>query len=128
MGEAPLTHGAQIANQTGFAFTATQSKFTHAAGNVIVTTSFISPIEVCAYNRIKDGCVKLRVSAQPSNLVLQSLPAAYVAVTTQSTDGTRHRIQVYSDISAGRFLNYVDPLHLIQQESMHQNGSAATMD
>ncbi|KAF8508112.1 hypothetical protein JB92DRAFT_3121204 [Gautieria morchelliformis] len=81
LGQPPLTHGAQLANQTGFSFSATQSKFVHTAGNVMVTTNFISPIE-------------------PTNLVLQSLPATYLTISTQSTDGRQHRIQVYSDISA----------------------------
>jgi Domain of unknown function (DUF5127) len=39
--------------------------------------------------------------SQPTNLVLQSLPAVYLAISTQSTDGLPHSIQVYSDISGG---------------------------
>ncbi|KAF8493583.1 hypothetical protein JB92DRAFT_3084946 [Gautieria morchelliformis] len=73
--------GPQAANQTAFSFSATQSKFVHTAGTVMFTTTFISPIE-------------------PTNLVLQSLPAVYLAITAQSTDGNPHSVQVYSDITA----------------------------
>ncbi|KAF8585583.1 DUF1793-domain-containing protein [Ramaria rubella] len=90
LGDAPLASGALVANQTGFSFSATQSKFTHTAGNVMVTTTFISPIE-------------------PTNLVLQSLPAAYLSVSTQSMDGSPHSIQVYSDIS-GEWISGEDSL------------------
>ena len=39
-------------------------------------------------------------SAQPTDLVKQSIPFAYMAVSAVSTDGASHSVQVYSDISA----------------------------
>lgn len=49
MGEQALHDGAQVANQVDFSFTATQTKFTHSAGVMNITTTFISPIEVISY-------------------------------------------------------------------------------
>lgn len=37
---------------------------------------------------------------QPTDLVKQSTPLAYLAVSAASTDGNSHSVQVYSDISA----------------------------
>lgn len=37
---------------------------------------------------------------QPTDLVKQSLPFSYLAVSAASTDGGSHAVQVYSDISA----------------------------
>lgn len=37
---------------------------------------------------------------QATDLVKQSIPFAYMAVSASSTDGATHSVQVYSDISA----------------------------
>ena len=37
---------------------------------------------------------------QPDDLVMQSLPLSYVAISAASTDGNAHSVQVYADISA----------------------------
>lgn len=37
---------------------------------------------------------------QPTDLVKQSIPFAYMAISAASTDGASHSVQVYSDISA----------------------------
>ncbi|KAJ6539482.1 DUF1793-domain-containing protein [Mycena capillaripes] len=62
-------------------FTSTQSIFVLSAGPVDVTVTFLSPVE-------------------PNDLVKQSIPFAYMAVSAASTDGLSHSVQVYSDISA----------------------------
>ncbi|KAI5899416.1 DUF1793-domain-containing protein [Schizophyllum commune H4-8] len=49
-------------------------------GSVNLTINFLSPIE-------------------PDDLVRQSTPFSYMAVTAASTDGAPHSVQVYSDIS-----------------------------
>ena len=51
--------------------------------------------------------------AQPTNLVLQSLPAIYLAISTQAMDGNQHHIQVYSDISAGTLSNSISIAHIL---------------
>lgn len=45
------------------------------------------------------------VSAQPSDLVLQSFPFSYAYVDIKSLDGNPHSVQLYTDITGGiRFL------------------------
>lgn len=62
-------------------FTSTQSNFILSAGPIDITVNFLSPIE-------------------PNDLVKQSIPFSYMAVSAASTDGKAHSVQVYSDISA----------------------------
>ncbi|CCM06728.1 uncharacterized protein FIBRA_09022 [Fibroporia radiculosa] len=66
----------------GMEITSTQSIFTMTAGPVELTVRFLSPVE-------------------PSDLVNQSLPFSYFAVSAQSVDDKSHEVQVYSDISGG---------------------------
>ena len=40
------------------------------------------------------------VSAQPTDLVKQSLPFSYLSVTATPNDGGSHTVQIYTDISA----------------------------
>ncbi|CCM03143.1 uncharacterized protein FIBRA_05265 [Fibroporia radiculosa] len=72
---------AQKAVQTSSVFTSTQSIFTLTAGPVDLTATFLSPVE-------------------PSNLLNQSLPFSYLALTATPNDGASHSVQVYTDISA----------------------------
>ncbi|KAJ6539470.1 hypothetical protein B0H19DRAFT_1213411 [Mycena capillaripes] len=69
------------ATQKSSKFTSTQSIFVLSAGPVDLTVTFLSPVE-------------------PTDLVKQSIPFAYMAVSAASTDGKSHSVQVYSDISA----------------------------
>ncbi|KAJ3568603.1 hypothetical protein NP233_g5597 [Leucocoprinus birnbaumii] len=80
---APAVSGASFtkAVQKSSKFTATQSIFVLSAGPVDLTVTFLSPVE-------------------PTDLVRQSIPFAYMAVSAVSTDGGTHSVQVYSDISA----------------------------
>lgn len=73
---------------TTLKFTATQSTFVLTAGPVDVTVIFLSPVE-------------------PDDLVKQSLPFAYMAVTAAPNDGKSHAVQLYSDIS-GEWLGAQD--------------------
>ncbi|KAL1665396.1 hypothetical protein GGF50DRAFT_126410 [Schizophyllum commune] len=79
---APSVPGASFSNavQTSSKYTSTQTTFTMTAGSVDLTISFLSPIE-------------------PDDLVRQSTPFSYMAVTAASNDGMSHSVQVYSDIS-----------------------------
>ncbi|KAJ3971497.1 hypothetical protein EV361DRAFT_799932 [Lentinula raphanica] len=80
---APAVSGATFsqATQQSFSFTSTQSTFVLSAGPIDVTVKFLSPVE-------------------PTDLVKQSIPFSYMAVSAASTDGATHSVQVYSDISA----------------------------
>ncbi|PPR07202.1 hypothetical protein CVT26_012635 [Gymnopilus dilepis] len=80
---APSVPGANFAKavQKSSTFTSTQSIFVLSAGPVDVTVTFLSPVE-------------------PTDLVKQSIPFAYMAVSAKSTDGAAHSVQIYSDISA----------------------------
>ncbi|TFK43420.1 DUF1793-domain-containing protein [Crucibulum laeve] len=80
---APNVPGAAFtkATQKSSQFTSTQSIFVLSAGPIDLTITFISPVE-------------------PTDLVKQSTPFAYMAVSAASTDGSPHSVQVYSDISA----------------------------
>jgi len=51
------------------------------AGPVTLTANFLSPIE-------------------PNDLLRQSLPFSYMAISVESNDGGSHSVQIYSDISA----------------------------
>ncbi|KAG8887675.1 hypothetical protein FRB98_009184 [Tulasnella sp. 332] len=78
---APGNTGTVQAVQKSVAFTSTQSTFVMTAGGIDLTVNFLSPVE-------------------PTNLVLQSLPFSYMALTAKANDGKSHSVQVYSDISA----------------------------
>ncbi|KAI0774201.1 DUF1793-domain-containing protein [Fomes fomentarius] len=78
---APTVAGADKAIQKSFKFTSTQSTFVLTAGPVDLTVNFLSPVE-------------------PSDLVNQSLPFSYYAVSVASNDDQAHSVQVYTDISA----------------------------
>ncbi|KAF8165232.1 DUF1793-domain-containing protein [Crassisporium funariophilum] len=80
---APNVPGATFAKaaQKSSLFTSTQSVFVLSAGPVDLTVTFLSPVE-------------------PTDLVKQSIPFSYMAVSAASTDGVAHSVQVYSDISA----------------------------
>ncbi|KIP02118.1 hypothetical protein PHLGIDRAFT_112413 [Phlebiopsis gigantea 11061_1 CR5-6] len=67
--------------QKSLTFTSTQSTFVMTSGPVDLTVNFLSPVE-------------------PTDLVKQSLPFSYMAITAKSNDGQSHDVQVYSDISA----------------------------
>ncbi|KAF4619311.1 hypothetical protein D9613_005332 [Agrocybe pediades] len=79
----PNVPGATFAQavQKSSKFTSTQSIFVLSAGPVDLTITFLSPVE-------------------PTDLVKQSIPFSYMAVSAASTDGASHSVQVYSDISA----------------------------
>ncbi|KAJ7228524.1 hypothetical protein GGX14DRAFT_554614 [Mycena pura] len=62
-------------------FTSTQSIFVLSAGPVDLTVTVLSPVE-------------------PTDLVKQSIPFSYMAVSAAATDHKAHSVQVYSDISA----------------------------
>ncbi|KAH8105922.1 DUF1793-domain-containing protein [Cristinia sonorae] len=78
---APNVAGAQKASQKSFQFTSTQSVFVMTAGPVDLTVTFLSPVE-------------------PTDLVKQSLPLSYLALSAAPNDGKSHSVQLYSDISA----------------------------
>ncbi|TFK82313.1 DUF1793-domain-containing protein [Polyporus arcularius HHB13444] len=69
------------ATQKSLQFTSTQSVFVMTAGPVDITITFLSPIE-------------------PTDLVNQSLPLSYYAISAAANDGKSHSVQVYADISA----------------------------
>lgn len=77
---APTVSGATLATQQSLTVTATSSIFVLTAGPVTVTATFFSPIE-------------------PTDFTRGSLPFSYLSVSTKSTDGAAHLIQVYADIS-----------------------------
>ena len=55
-------------------------------GQVQMIISFLSPVT-------------------PDDYVRQSLPMSYMQVSVISIDGREHSVQLYSDISAGEFVN-----------------------
>lgn len=71
------------------------------AGPVDLTVTFLSPIEVGSYlmTTSKSNAVPLTPPWQPSNLVNQSFPFSYYAISAASNDGQPHKVQVYADIS-----------------------------
>jgi hypothetical protein len=73
----------QVVNQTSFEYTATRSTFVFDAGPVTLNVTFLSPVS-------------------PTDKLRQSFPITYVEVNVQSSDGSKHDVQIYTDVSAGR--------------------------
>ena len=80
----PGADGVNLANQTSYTYTSTNSVFCLDAGPVTVNVSFLSPI-------------------YPDDLRRQSLIFSYMDVSVESNDGNPHDVQLYTDISAGEY-------------------------
>jgi hypothetical protein len=75
--------GPVIATQIGFEYTSTKSIFSLTVnGKVGLNVTFLSPVEPTDYKR-------------------QAIPASYMNVEVFSIDGADHKVQLYSDVSAG---------------------------
>ncbi|EIW80656.1 DUF1793-domain-containing protein [Coniophora puteana RWD-64-598 SS2] len=70
-----------LATQKSLTYTSTQSTFVLTAGPVDITVNFLSPVE-------------------PTDLVKQSTPFSYLAISAAANDGGSHSVTLYSDISA----------------------------
>ncbi|HVT68672.1 MAG TPA: DUF5127 domain-containing protein, partial [Trebonia sp.] len=66
--------------QTGLTVTPTRSVFELSGGGVALTVEFLSPVE-------------------PGDLTRQSIPMSYVTFTVRATDGKRHDVRVYADVT-----------------------------
>lgn len=77
----PVVAGAKSAVQKSLEFTSTQSIFVMTAGPVDINVNFLSPVE-------------------PTDLLKQSIPFSYLALSAVSNDGGSHNVSVYTDISA----------------------------
>jgi hypothetical protein len=76
--------GIENARQTSFEYTSTKSIFNiDVGGKVKMTVTFMSPVT-------------------PKDLKLQSLVFSYLNVEVRSADQREHRVELYSDISAGK--------------------------
>tara|TARA_R110002003_G_scaffold248_4_gene17678 strand:+ start:4217 stop:4507 length:291 start_codon:yes stop_codon:yes gene_type:complete len=72
-----------MANQTSVEYTSTKSIFTiRADGKVEIKVTFLSPLT-------------------PTDFKRQSLVFSYMEVEVASIDGSDHKVQIYTDISAG---------------------------
>lgn len=79
--------GTTTVTQTAFEYTSTKSIFTmDVGGKVEMNITFMSPIT-------------------PDDFKRQSLVFSYLNVEVSSLDGNDHDVQVYADISAGKFGN-----------------------
>jgi Domain of unknown function (DUF5127)/Domain of unknown function (DUF4965)/Domain of unknown function (DUF1793)/Domain of unknown function (DUF4964) len=76
----PTAYPFATLRQLSLTTTATKSEFVLAQGGVELTVTFLSPVT-------------------PGDLKRQSQPLSYIAVTARATDGRRHRVGVYVDIS-----------------------------
>jgi hypothetical protein len=75
----------EAANQVAYEYTSTRSIFTiEVDDKVSMTVTFMSPLT-------------------PNDLRRQSLIFSYVRVEVVSLDGAEHDVQLYTDISAGKF-------------------------
>ncbi|KAG9006475.1 hypothetical protein FRB93_008603 [Tulasnella sp. JGI-2019a] len=72
--------GASNAVQKSVTITATQSTFVLTAGGIDLIANFLSPVE-------------------PTDLVNQSMPFSYLALSAISNDGKSHAVQLYTDIT-----------------------------
>lgn len=82
MGNHPST---DFADQTAQSYTSTKTKFVMNVGaKVELTVSFLSPVF-------------------PDDHIRQSIPFAYMNVEVKSIDGRSHSVQIYSDVSGGKY-------------------------
>ncbi|EIW84808.1 DUF1793-domain-containing protein [Coniophora puteana RWD-64-598 SS2] len=79
LGDPSLNPG--LAIQKSVTYTSTQSTFVLTAGPVDITVRFLSPVE-------------------PDDLVKQSIPFSYMAVSVAANDGGSHSVRLYTDICA----------------------------
>ncbi|KAL1759480.1 hypothetical protein FB107DRAFT_271047 [Schizophyllum commune] len=68
----------------------------------VVTSARLTPTRTIVTSRVQD-ILQLNVTylspIEPDDLVLQSLPFAYMAVSVSSLDGKPHNVSLYSDVS-----------------------------
>lgn len=76
--------GYEPVNQLAFQYSGTQSLFSFEAGGVHLEVTFLSPVT-------------------PQDLRRQSLTFSYLSVEATTADHLNHDVQLYSDISAGKF-------------------------
>lgn len=77
-----------MVDQVAYEYTSTKSIFTmHVGGKVEMNVTFLSPIT-------------------PDDFKRQSVISSYLHLDVASMDGDVHDVQVYADISAGRFVDY----------------------
>lgn len=89
-----------LATQTNYQYTATQSIYTQTVNNAVkLTVTFLSPIT-------------------PDDWKRQSLVFSYMDLSVESIDGNTHSVQIYSDISAGRFYPKCANLSLLTMNAM----------
>jgi hypothetical protein len=75
----------EAANQVAFEYTSTKSIFTiEVDDKVTIKVTFLSPLT-------------------PKDFKRQSLIFSYLQVEVASTDGSEHDVQLYTDISAGKY-------------------------
>jgi hypothetical protein len=88
--------GPQAVTQKAFTYTATSSQFTmDVGGKVEMNITFTSPIT-------------------PNDMKRQSLLFSYLQAQVYSIDGAKHSVQLYTDISAGKF-SYLIPYRQTSQ-------------
>lgn len=74
-----------FANQTAQSYTSTKTNFVMNVGDKVeLTVSFLSPVF-------------------PDDQMRQSISFAYMSVEVKSIDGRSHSVQIYSDVSAGKY-------------------------
>ena len=79
--------GTPKVDQTSFEYTATRSIFTQEVNNAVqLTVTFLSPLT-------------------PDDFTRASLVSSYMNVDVASLDGKSHKVELYTDITAGRSLN-----------------------
>ena len=79
--------GPPVVTQTGFEYTSTRSVFQQNVNNTVgITVTFLSTVT-------------------PDDLMRASLPFSYLEVGVSSLDGQEHDVQLYTDVSAGLFIN-----------------------
>lgn len=77
--------GPSLATEISATYTSTQTVFTFDVNSkVTLTATFLSPV-------------------YPNDLVKQSLQYSYIDVSVVSSDGESHDVQVYADVTGGKF-------------------------
>jgi len=95
---APGLKGVPSMSQTALEVTPTRTVFTLQGGGIELVAEWLSPIE-------------------PGNPQLQSVPLSLLTVTVASTDGVRHEVQLYCDIS-GQWASWWPTDEIVWQTSL----------
>jgi len=114
------THAATVSTD----IMATQTRFSIAAGPVLVNLTYLTPIEVRKPFVWRE--FPLRKHFKLQDWTLHSFPFAYAAFDIISSDGSPHEIQLYTDATARECLLSIKYAHICLNSELEYVSSLET--